>query len=43
MDNLSKGFISKSQAPFVAPILFTQKANEGLHFYVDYYKLNAIT
>jgi hypothetical protein len=43
VDNLSKGFISESQAPFAAPILFTQKANGGLRFCVDYRKLNAIT
>ena len=43
VDNLSKGFIGKSQAPFAAPILFAQKANGGLRFYVDYRKLNAIT
>jgi hypothetical protein len=43
VDNLSKGFISKSQALFATPILFAQKANGRLHFYVNYYKLNAIT
>jgi hypothetical protein len=43
VDNLSKGFISKSQAPFAAPILFARKANGGLRFCVDYQKLNAIT
>jgi hypothetical protein len=29
--------------PFAAPILFAQKANGGLRFYVDYRKLNAMT
>ena len=43
VDNLSKGFIAKSQAPFAAPILFARKANGGLRFCVDYRKLNAIT
>jgi hypothetical protein len=43
VDNLSKGFIAESQAPFAAPILFAQKANGGLRFCVDYRKLNAIT
>ncbi len=43
IDNLSKGFIIDSQAPFAAPILFVRKANGGLRFYVDYHKLNAIT
>ena len=36
VDNLSKGFISESQALFAAPILFTWKSNGGLRFYVDY-------
>jgi hypothetical protein len=43
VDNLSKGFIGESQAPFAAPILFAQKANGGLRFCVDYRNLNAIT
>jgi hypothetical protein len=43
VDNLSKGFIGESQAPFAAPILFARKANGGLRFCVDYRKLNAIT
>ena len=43
VDNLSKGFIIDSQAPFAAPILFVRKANGGLRFCVDYRKLNAIT
>jgi hypothetical protein len=36
VDNLSKGFIRESQAPFAAPILFARKANGGLRFCVDY-------
>jgi len=43
IDNLDKGFIKPSQAPFASPILFIKKANRGLHFYINYWKLNAIT
>src|SRR5438552_9381055 len=43
IENLNKGFISPSQAPFAAPILFARKANGGLCFCVDYRKLNALT
>ena len=43
VDNLSKGFITDSQAPFAAPILFIYKANSGLCFCIDYCKLNTIT
>src|SRR5204863_5784585 len=43
VENLSKGFIDASQAPFAAPILFAWKANGGLRFCVDYRKLNAVT
>ena len=43
IENLNKGFISPSQAPFAAPILFARKANGGLRFCVDYRKLNALT
>ena len=43
VDNLSKGFIVSSQAPFAASILFVQKANSSLQFYVNYRKLNAAT
>ena len=42
-ENLRKGFISPSNAPFTSPILFVQKKDGGLRFYVDYRKLNAIT
>jgi hypothetical protein len=41
--NLHKGFIKPSQAPFALPILFTKKPNKGLHFYINYCKLNNIT
>lgn len=43
IENLYKGFIESSDAPQAAPILFALKVNGGLQFYVDYYKLNAIT
>jgi hypothetical protein len=42
-ENLHKGFIETSQAPFASPILFVKKANGGLRFCIDYRKLNAIT
>ena len=42
-DNLYKGFIKLSQAPFTSPILFIKKPNKGLRFYINYRKLNAIT
>ncbi len=42
-ENLSKGFITPSKAPYSSPVLFTLKANEDLRFCVDYRKLNAIT
>jgi len=43
VDNLDKGFIEPSQAPFISPILFIKKPNSSLHFCIDYWKLNAIT
>lgn len=43
LENLSKGFIAPSQAPFASPILFAKKPNGGLRFCVDYRKLNALT
>ena len=42
-ENLSKGFIMASTAPFASPVLFVRKANGSLWFCVDYRKLNAIT
>lgn len=42
-ENLKKGFITPSSAPYASPILFAQKANGDLRFCVDYRKLNALT
>ena len=42
-ENLKKGFISPSNAPFASPILFVVKPNGQLRLCVDYRKLNAIT
>lgn len=41
-ENLSKGFITPSKAPYSSPVLFTLKANRDLRFYVDYRKLNVM-
>ena len=42
-DNLSKGFIEPSQAPFASPILFVKKPNGGLRFCIDFRRLNELT
>jgi len=42
-ENLEKGFIEPSSAPWAAPILFALKGDGSLRFCVDYRKLNAIT
>jgi len=42
-ENLSKGFITSSQASYSFPVLFALKANEDLRFCVNYRKLNAIS
>jgi hypothetical protein len=42
LDNLYKGFIIPSNTPFTSPILMAEKPGGGLHFYVNYRKLNAI-
>jgi len=42
-ENLSKRFITPSQAPYSSPVLFALKANEDLRFCVNYRKLNAIS
>ena len=41
--NLSKGFITPSQALYSSPVLFTLKSNSDLRFYIDYRKLNTLT
>ncbi len=43
INNLYKGFIEPSQAPFAAPVLFVKKPNRGLQFYINFCKLNQIT
>jgi hypothetical protein len=43
VDNLSKGFIEPSQAPFVTLVLFVKKANGSLRFCINFWKLNQIT
>ena len=42
-ENLSKGFIWASHSDAAASVLFMKKPEEGLHFCVDYWGLNAIT
>jgi hypothetical protein len=43
VEHLGKGFISASQEPFGAPVMFVKKPNGGLRFCIDFRKLNAIT
>lgn len=43
MENLHKGFIGPSQAPFAAPVLFVRKPNGSLRFCIDFRKLNELT
>jgi hypothetical protein len=42
-ENLHRGFIESSQAPFASPILFVKKANGSLRFCVDFRRLNNLT
>ena len=42
-ENLSKGFISASSAPYASPVMFVKKPGGGLRFCVDYRRLNALT
>ncbi len=43
VENLDKGFIEPSQAPFAAPVLFVKKSDGSLRFCIDYRKLNLLT
>ena len=43
LENLNKGFIEPSQAPFAAPILFVRKADGRLRLCIDFRNLNQIT
>ena len=43
IENLHKGFIDASKAPFAAPILFVRKPNGSLRFCIDFRKLNDLT
>ena len=41
--NLAKNFVVSSKAPFASLVLFAYKSDRLLWFYVNYYKLNALT
>ncbi|EED23846.1 retrovirus polyprotein, putative [Talaromyces stipitatus ATCC 10500] len=43
IDNLNKGFIESSNAPFTSPMIMAEKPGGGLRFCVDYRKLNKLT
>src|SRR6266536_4669828 len=43
VENLDKGFIESSQAPFAAPVLFTKKPDRSFRFCIDFRKLNLLT
>jgi hypothetical protein len=40
--NLKKGFITPNKALYASPILFVEKKDESLRFYVNYRRLNAL-
>jgi len=42
-ENLIKGFIEPSSAPYTAPILFVRKANGSLRLCIDYRVLKQLT
>jgi hypothetical protein len=42
-ENLRKGYIESSSAPFASPILFVRKGNGSLRLCHDFRKLNALT
>ncbi len=41
-ENLKKKFITFSKASFTSSILFIEKKDDSLRFYVNYQKLNAL-
>jgi hypothetical protein len=41
--NLKKGFITLSKALYTSLILFTEKKDGSLRFYMDYRRLNTLT
>ena len=43
LENLDKGFIKPSQAPYASPTLFVKKPNSSLRFYVNFRKLNLLS
>ncbi|KAF3393349.1 hypothetical protein DPV78_009733 [Talaromyces pinophilus] len=43
IENLEKGFIVPSSAPYASSILMAKKPGGGLRFYVDYRRLNSLT
>ncbi|KAK6586224.1 hypothetical protein PZA11_001281 [Diplocarpon coronariae] len=43
INNLNKGFIKASFAPYATPILFIKKPNSSLYLYINYRALNALT
>jgi hypothetical protein len=42
-ENLSRGFIESSKAPWASPIMFVKKPGGGIRLCIDYRQLNAIT
>ena len=42
-ENLNRGFIISSTTNFTSSILFIEKKDRSLRFYIDYRKLNIIT
>lgn len=43
VENLKKGFIESSSAPFASPVLFVKKKGGALRLCIDFRKLNLIT
>ena len=42
LKNLQKGFIIPSSSLYTSPILIAKKLGGGLHFYIDFRRLNTI-